>query len=271
MSAKPLISVLMPVLRPHAVYFPEAVRSLLEQSYQDWELVIVEDPSPETAEELLRKFPDSRIRYHCNPARTSFAEQLNLGLAQARGELVARLDADDVCEPNRLEAQVEYLQRHAEIAVLGSQLTIIDHAGRVVGWRRYPVEHAAVMAGMRRFNPLAHPSVMFRTDLVRQAGGYLPYPGTEDYELWARLARQGAGLGNHPEPLLRYRIHPTAWKATRLQEMMRGTLELKKRYWADSMNLGDRLRVWLERGLLRLPPSWVYKLFTWTQYQRRRP
>ena len=93
-------------------------------------------------------------------------------------------------------------------AVLGSQLTIIDHASQVIGWRSYPTAHAAIVESMRRFNPLAHPSVIFRKNFVRNAGGYLPYPGNEDYELWSRLAGQGAGFGNHPEALLRYRIHP---------------------------------------------------------------
>jgi hypothetical protein len=198
-------------------------------------------------------------------------KQLNQGLQRARATLVARFDADDICEPDRLARQVDYFHTRPKLNILGSQISIIDATGQIVGYRRYPVVHAEIVRSMRRFNPLAHPSVMFRKEEVLGAGGYREFPGNEDYELWCRLARAGAEFANHVEPLLRYRIHPGSIKSTRLREMLRGTLAVKRLHWADSLDSGDRVRMWLERGLMYAPGALVTKAFMWTQYQTERP
>ena len=101
---------------------------------------------------------------------TNLVEQLNTGLEQCRGALVARMDADDVSLPDRLALQVDFLQRHPEIDVLGGQLEAIDEAGRRIGARRYPLWHDQIVAAMQRYNPLAHPAIMFGRDVVRAAG-----------------------------------------------------------------------------------------------------
>jgi len=101
MKPKPIVSVVMPVLNPHPVYFRQAVESILNQTLQDWELVIVEDPSPRSAAEILKDYPDPRIRHFVNPQRTSLVQQLNRGLQETQAELVARHDHDDISEPER--------------------------------------------------------------------------------------------------------------------------------------------------------------------------
>src|SRR5262245_20670600 len=146
MATEPLVSVVMTVLEPHPRYFPEAVASVLAQTYANWELVIVEDPSASSAGELLRQFSDSRIRHHCNSQRTSHTRQRNLSLQLARGELVATLDADDRCHPERLAQQVAFLAEHPEVGVVGSQLRIIDAEGTQRYTRSYPNTPAAILA-----------------------------------------------------------------------------------------------------------------------------
>lgn len=265
---RPLVSVVMPVLNPHPLYFRQAVRSVLTQSFTDFELVIIEDPSPRSAGEVLAEMADPRIRHFLNPRRTSLVDQLNRGLAEARGELVARFDADDICEPKRFENQVAFLQAHLECGVVGTQLRIIDTEGTERGGRFYPQDHAAIIAAMARFNPLAHPSVMYRRDLVMAAGGYQyrKYPANEDYELWSRLARRGVRFANLPEPLIRYRIHPEGMKSARLHGIIRGTLEVKQMHWRDRMDLAARARMYAELLLLLLPAPVVLRLFMRTQY-----
>lgn len=273
MAPRPLVSVVMAVLEPHPTYFPAAVQSVLQQSYEELELVIVEDPSRQSAAELLRSFSDSRICHHCNKTRTSHVAQRNLCLSRARGDLVAVLDADDLCDVQRIQKQVEFLRRHDDVSVLGSQLEIIDASGSHLGWRRYPLDHAAIHDAMRRHNPIAHPSAMFRRPLVLDAGGYRyeRYPANEDYELWCRLAHCGARFANYPEPLLQYRLHRGGMKATRLRGIIRGTLDVKTLHWSDEMDWPARMRMHLERALLLLPSSLVYRLFVWMQYQKEKP
>src|SRR6185369_10850241 len=99
----PAVSVVMPVLDPDPTYFRLAVESVLRQTLADLEFVIVEDPSPRSAATVLAEFADPRVRHFVNPARTSFAAQINRGLQESRSDLIARFDADDICDPRRLE------------------------------------------------------------------------------------------------------------------------------------------------------------------------
>ena len=113
-TTAPLVSVVMPVLNPHPKFFFEAVASVLDQTLGDLELVIVEDPSERDAAPILEKFRDRRIRHIRNPRRTSLIEQRNRSIREARAPLVAQLDADDICYPNRLQAQYDFLCQQAQ-------------------------------------------------------------------------------------------------------------------------------------------------------------
>jgi len=256
----------MPVYDPHPVYFRQAVDSILHQTLPDLELLIVEDPSPHPAAVLLADIHDPRIRHLLRPDKGTMVESLNWGLAEARAAWVARADADDICETDRLAKQLAYLRAHPDIDVLGAQLAVIDAADQVRGYRAYPLHHEAIARGLMRYNTLGHPSVIFRKERVLAGGGYRPF-FNEDYELWCRLVSQGAQLANHPEALVRYRVIPEGIRAAKVRDALRGTLEIKRLYWRDKMDLGGRFRMWAERVLLWLPPPLVLALFLKTQYR----
>jgi len=269
MTQRPAVSVLMPVINPHPVYFPEAVASVVAQTFPDWELVIVEDPSATSAAGLLGRFDDPRIRLIANPQVTGLIAQRNRTLAEARAELVALIDADDIAEPERLAKQVAYLEHHPEVAVVGCQLRIIDPSGQVVGSRRYPTEPADILRAMPRYNAIPQPGVLARKEAILNLGGYgFEWPA-EDYDLWSRMLLSGLKLANLDEPLLRYRVHPQSGsKGTRLRVLLRLTRQVKERYWWGRMTWRDRLRYWGERGLISLPPALVYRLFALWTYRR---
>lgn len=260
---RPLVSVVMTVTQPDATFFARAVESVLGQTLQQFELIIIEKPSSSSAASLLEAYPDPRIHHHATPPQSTLVEQRNLALDYARSDYVAVLDSDDVCEPNRLEVQYHLLRNNPEIAVLGSQLLIIDRRGTVIGQRRYPCDPNDVVLALPRLNPIAQPSVMFRRSIILSSGGYKysRYPATEDYELWSRLAKVGVVLANHPEPLLRYRIHPQSLKSRRVHGILLGTLDVKRMYWRDRMDLRARLRFWSEHALLLMPSNWILRLF----------
>jgi glycosyltransferase involved in cell wall biosynthesis len=266
MADRPRVSVMMPVLAPHPVYFRQAVESVLAQTLEDLELVIVEDPSPSG---LRVDFDDPRVRHIRNPSRTSLVDQRNRALSEARAPIVAMLDADDIAEPTRLARQLEFMTEHAEVGLIGSQLAVIDHDGRSVGTRTYPLDHDDIVSAMSRYNAIAQPSVMARRSTLVEAGGYeyRTHPVNEDYELWSRLAMRGVRLANHPDALVRYRVHPTGTKSAMLRRMLRATIDVKQRYWRDQMDWHARLRFWGEHALLALPPTWVLRLFVMTQYR----
>jgi glycosyltransferase involved in cell wall biosynthesis len=197
-------------------------------------------------------------------------DQLNFGLQEAKGEFIARMDADDWSHPDRFAKQVEFLHSHPDIAVVGTQIDIMDENDRPMGHRSYPTDPEAISAALCRYNPLAHPSVMYRKGAVCQSGGYRyrRFPANEDYELWCRLARLRYGLANLPRTLLRYRLHSEAMKSAKLRGIIRGTRCVKGCYFQRTMKSRARIRFWIEGCLLILPPALVMQLFKRSQYRR---
>lgn len=267
----PAVSVAMAVLAPDPRHFPASVRSVLEQTLEDLELVIVEDPSDRSAAEQLGDIDDPRLRLIRNPARTSLVEQRNRAVRQGRADLVAVLDADDIAHPDWLSTQIATLQQHPEIDVVGTPLRVVDGDGAFVGYRDYPRDHDAIVAAMPRYNPVAQPGVVFRRRAFDDVGGYEARRANEDYDLWSRLARSGHRFMNQDRALVDYRVHPGGMKARKLRETIRGTLEVKRRHWSDRLGVTGRLYMLAERILLLLPPTLVLRIFAWVRYSRRRP
>lgn len=264
----PRVSIVVPVFEPHPVYFRQAVASVLAQTFTDFELIIVEDPSSSSGRPLLDGLDDPRIKYIENETRTSLPRQHNRGLAEARGGFMCRFDADDICEPDRVARELAFLETHPDVDVVGSFLTVIDEHGSVVGRRGYPREHDAIVAAMRRFNPIANSTVMFRRQIYERFGGWrdaaLP---AQDYEWYSRLAAGGARFTNLPEPLVRYRLHPASIKSSKLRGTLLTTLEVKEMYWRKQMDWPSRALMAAERALLFFPPKLVLKLFTLVRYR----
>jgi glycosyltransferase involved in cell wall biosynthesis len=207
----PMVTVLMPVYNAGG-YLAPAIESILQQTFRDFELLIVNDASTDGSQEVLRSFSDKRIRVLENKNNLGLAHSLNRGLEVATGEFIARQDADDLSHPERLESQVQFLKAHQDIALVGTQAIIIDESGR---YKRVlldrPHEHIAIKWDLLFDNSFVHTSVMFRKSIVRDnLGGYDPsYGACEDYDLWSRIADVGrvANLSRH---LVSHRMHSSS-------------------------------------------------------------
>jgi glycosyltransferase involved in cell wall biosynthesis len=264
--AKARVSVLMPVRRPRLDWLRQAIDSVLSQTYGDFELiVVVDDATP--LDDFLGTFNDQRIRQVHLSHMPGLPAALNRGLAEANGTLIARLDADDECEPQRLSEQLAMFEHDPRLVVAGSQLSIIDEQGRVFAQRHYPSTHEAIVRTMQIHNAIAHPSVMFRRDVVVDAGGYPPRP-MEDYDLWCTLVRMGCRFGNHSDALVRYRYTEGITRGN-VPRTIRATIEIKERHFGSDLTLRARLRILIERVLLLMPPSLVSRIFRWTQLPGR--
>jgi glycosyltransferase involved in cell wall biosynthesis len=220
MPPKPPLTVIMPV-RNAARYLREAVTSILTQEFDAFEFVIVNDGSTDDSANILRRFAsvDKRIRV-ITTAQQGVARALNLGLASARSELVARMDADDISLPGRLGIQYRYMQIHPDCALVGSMVQLIDEAGREfaiagpndpdIRLSHEEIDVALLTAGW----PIVHPTTVLRSRAVAQLGGYCSdFRAAQDHDLFLRLAEVGQ-LHNLPIQLLRYRRHPdslTSW------------------------------------------------------------
>ena len=206
---EPAISVIMSVYNGEA-HLAEAVESVLSQTFRDFELVILDDGSTDRSLEIVRGYAakDSRVRLITRENRGLIAS-LNQLIGEARAPLLARMDADDRCHPERLARQHAFLAAHPACGVVGSWAHRMGGDGTV--WPGYvykfPVTPAEVRAAIGYESILAHPTVMYRRDVVRQAGGYhSAFKHAEDFDLWLRMA-DITEISNIPEPLLTYRTH----------------------------------------------------------------
>jgi glycosyltransferase involved in cell wall biosynthesis len=259
----------MPVYRPDPGFLIEAIDSVIAQSLPDWELIIVEDPSDRTGREVLQRYRDPRIRYILNEQRTGLARQHNRAVAEARAPLIARFDADDVCEPARLEMQAAYLDAHPDIDVVACQLKIIDDTGSQIGSRHYPQQHDEIVRTMRRYNPISGSNVMFRSKIPADIGGWregIDLPA-QDYEWYSRVAKRGYRFAILPDYLLRYRRHGSQIKQKKLRGTILTTLEVKRRYWLKSMDPVSLGLFACEAAMLVLPASVVLWLFGRVRYK----
>ena len=166
-----------------------SIQSCFNQTFQDFELIFVANgPQSTDIAAIVNSWfgSDSRLRiFSTNVTHLNFS--LNLGLHHARSALIARIDSDDLNKPDRLENQVAFMDQHADVVVLGSAFDIIDLEGRLVRSVSMPIENKKIRSAMVWRNPLCHPSVMFRTSVVKATGGYLGGIYAEDYDLWSRL------------------------------------------------------------------------------------
>jgi glycosyltransferase involved in cell wall biosynthesis len=203
-ASSPRVTVLLPV-RDGAAYLREAVGSILAQTFHDFELLVIDDGSKDRSAEIVSSYTDPRIQLRRHERNVGLIATLNEGLDHARGDYVARIDADDIAHPRRLERQVRYLDAHPEVAVLG---TGVRNFGEVTNSWTLKVDPPAVRARLMFECAIPHPSAMLRMETLRRDGlRYDPaYLHAEDWGLWVALA-QRSRLANLPEKLLRYRTH----------------------------------------------------------------
>lgn len=218
----PTVSVLMPV-HNGARYLIEAIESILNQSWGDFEFIIVDDGSTDETPGLLAEQIDPRIRVLRMP-KGGIVPALNAGLAAASGRYVARMDADDFSLPTRLERQVEWMERHPEIGVLSTAAERIDSAGRSLGPQPGYDPHQMWLE-LAAGNPVVHGSVMMRRAILPPPPTYRGVP--EDYDLWIRLARQGVRFGYLDECLYRFRTHEQRASLVHARPLCDGIVDLQ--------------------------------------------
>src|SRR5437899_2426865 len=207
MMPAPRVSFLMAVYDGEK-YLEEAIRSVLNQTFHDFEFIVINDGSTDGTAEIIERYrrADDRIRAY-EQRHHGLVATLNRGLELAQGEYVARMDADDVSFPERLATQVAFMSAHPEVGICGTWVeTMGVPSGNV---QRYPTDDATIRSWLLFESVLAHPSVVMRRELLAKAGLYYDVAciHAEDYDLWVRAARHTA-LANIPEVLLRYRMHP---------------------------------------------------------------
>lgn len=199
-----LLSVLMCVCNGEA-WLKDAVDSVISQSYNDFEFIIVENGSTDRSWEVLQSYQDDRIRLFQTSIR-QLPYNLNFGLEQCRGKWVARMDSDDICFPDRFERQLAYVKENPDVRVLGGQTLIFNENGKQASYV-VPCDNNSIRRYMPFKSVLLHPTVMYHRETILAHSGYMGGQ-SEDFELWLRLSRsKDLQFANLSEPVLHYRVH----------------------------------------------------------------
>jgi glycosyltransferase involved in cell wall biosynthesis len=225
--ANPAVSVLMGVWNG-APQVREAIESALSQTMADLELIVVDDDSRDATPGILASIRDPRFQV-VRRARGGLTSALNAALRLARAPLVARLDADDVALPERLERQLAFLSAHPDVGLVGTAAREVDASGREVAIVRPPADDAGIRRALIRRNPFVHSSVVMRRAALEQAGGYdETFPVAQDYDLWMRMSRV-TRMANLPEPLVVRRLPPGRVSEARDTERLRAEASVRWR------------------------------------------
>ncbi len=209
-ASSPTVSVVLPVWNCPG-YVGAAIESVLHQTFQDFEFIIIDDGSTDETPEVLKRYQDARIR-HIRHENRGLAGTLNVGISLARGTYIARQDQDDLSLPERLKKQVAFMEANPECALLGTWAQIIEEDKIAERFHKHPSDPQELAFSLLLNNPFVHSSVMIRKSVVESVGGYSTDPNRqppEDFELWSRLSRC-AQVANLPEVLLHYREIPSS-------------------------------------------------------------
>ena len=254
----PAVTVLMTVYNG-LPYLPAAMASILGQTFDNFEFLIIDDCSTDQSRQTILSYRDPRIRLIENEKNLNQTRSLNRGLAETRTELVVRMDADDISHPQRLEKQMDYLKRHPEVIAVGTHLRYIDARGKVTGKFEFP-EHDISLRWMQLFDcPVSCGAVMFKRSVIwEKCGGFDPsIRYAQDWELWSRVL-PGHRLANIPEKLVDVRQHSGASSsaafAPMLEEQRRIIRENPRRILGienDSDEWLDKVEMLLDKRLER--------------------
>src|SRR3989344_7437597 len=276
----PLVTVLMPVYNGKK-YLREAIKSILNQTFRDFEFLIINDGSTDKSAEIIKSFNDARIRLERNETNLGLIKTLNKGLGLAKGKYIARMDCDDISLPKRLSIQVNFMEKHPEIDVCGSWVKVMGLKQEFVN--KYPQNHEEARAYLLFNTPFAHPSVIIRKEVMEKHKLKYDenYKHAEDYELWSRIINY-AKVSNIPKVLLHYRMHDEsvskknssaqAENSNRvrirlLKEMginpAPTELDLHRRFirpdYLNPKDFIDQLETWLGKLLSANEEMWIYK------------
>lgn len=231
---KPAISVIMSVYNGKT-YLTEAIESVRNQTFSDWELIVINDCSKDATAQILADFSqkDQRIMVHTNEVNLRLPTSLNKAVSLAQGTYIARMDADDICLPNRLEAQFRFMEQHPEISLSSCRFMTVKNGVYMSGGAGGRCDHEALSAMLLVANPILHPGVIARAEVMKSFPYDTTLTCTEDLELWTRMVMQQQKIAILPECLLIYRLHDKQITSTTLERQHTEVLRIQEAYYGS--------------------------------------
>ncbi|MFZ5908148.1 MAG: glycosyltransferase [Nitrospirota bacterium] len=241
LNIAPKISVILPVYNAQK-YVSIAIESILTQSYKEFEFIIINDGSTDNSCDIIKSYDDDRIVF-INQERKGLIYTLNHGIQKARSQYIARMDSDDISQPERLLIQLSFMKKHSNIGVLGTGCQFINSEGRLIGRKLSIIgEHSQILdntLNARRGVSIIHPTAMIRKDVLLEAGGYHErFPVCEDVDLWLRIANTSK-LHVIPDVLLLFRVHQENVSVTRRRIQLQSGILARVCFLLRSRGLPD--------------------------------
>lgn len=222
----PKVSVIMSVYNGMP-FLKDAVKSILNQTYKNFEFIIVDDASKDKTWSYLKSLKDPRVKIIKNKKNLGLAASLNIALRLAQGDYVARMDADDVSLPKRFETQVRFLKSHQDIDLCGTWVDLIDDKRVRIGEKKYPIKDKDIKKVLNWYSAIIHPTFMARKKVYRKLKGYNPkFDLAEDYEFLLRAKREYK-MANIPQKLLLWRFWDKRRSRKEMEKMDRVDLMIK--------------------------------------------
>ena len=193
----------MPVFNG-AKFLNDAIDSILDQTYTNFEFIIVDDKSTDSSLKIIKSYSDKRIKVLKNRTNSGVAFSLNKALKVAKGKYIARMDADDISYPTRIEKQIKFLDKNPNIIAVGTQVKIINNDNQIIGTRHYPVDSKQCHDYLMLTSPIQHPTLMARAQAYKKIGYTSEYKTAEDWDLYFKLLNYGQ-LSNINQRLYSYR------------------------------------------------------------------
>lgn len=259
----PAISVLLSVYNAEK-YVSSAIESILNQTFTDFELVIVDDCSSDSSWDICQKYvkQDNRVVAVRNKINIGGCATLNVGLKLVRGRYVARQDNDDWSYPERLAKQFNFMETHHDVGIVGGSMEIINENQTVIGKRTYNLTDTMIRKKIFRYSPFAHPLVMFRKSILDTVGWYnIEYAPADDYELYFRIGAVSK-LANLNEIMMKYLVIPTSITNSSTKKMELATVKVRRLYLSNGCyraNVADYLYNILHLISIYVIPSKIKK------------
>ena len=237
MNNTPKISLIMSVYNGED-YLSEAIDSVINQTFTQWELIVINDCSTDSTGEILSKYEtlDSRVKIHTNEVNLRLPSSLNKALQLAQGKYIARMDADDICLPNRLQKQFDFMEENADVALSSCRFMTLKNGVISSGGCGGKSDDNSIKALLLVTNPILHPGIIAKAEVIKELGYDKNFTCTEDMELWTRFITAGYKVEILSEYLMIYRLHDKQITETTLEKQKGEVLKIQRSYLSSILS-----------------------------------
>lgn len=265
---KPDISVIMSVYNGET-YLKEAIESVINQTFQNWELVVINDCSTDSTSTILADFAlkDERIKVHTNEVNLKLPASLNKAISLSSGKYIARMDADDICLSDRFEKQYKFMEENPDVALTSCRFLTVKNGVYASGGAGGRCDNQALRAMLLVANPILHPGVIAKAEVMKKFNYDTSLTCTEDLELWTRMAMENQKIQILPECLLIYRLHDKQITSTTLERQHTEVLRIQNKYYASLLQeMDEEMQKFYISGIYFKENADIQKFLTYAKW-----